>query len=88
MGEYWKPVNLTKREYIHPHDCGDGLKLGEWTYPGSPTLQLMAELWSDTDVVVYVSDYEGAIVAHGNPESGDVPAYQRLDEDGYTRVRR
>lgn len=29
MGQYWKPVNLTKREYIHPHRLGDGLKLLE-----------------------------------------------------------
>jgi len=28
MGEYWKPVNVTKREYIHPHDLYDGLKIG------------------------------------------------------------
>lgn len=41
MGEYWKPVNLTKREYIHPHDLNDGLKLGEWNWPGSRTRQLM-----------------------------------------------
>src|SRR6185369_11270822 len=29
MGQYWKPVNLTKREYIHPHKLGSGLKLWE-----------------------------------------------------------
>lgn len=30
MGEYWKPVNVTKHEYIHPHRLGCGLKLVEW----------------------------------------------------------
>ncbi len=29
MGQYWKPVNLDKREYIHPHKLGGGLKLIE-----------------------------------------------------------
>lgn len=30
MGQYHWPVNLTKREFIHPHKFGDGLKLLEW----------------------------------------------------------
>jgi hypothetical protein len=29
MGQYWKPVNLDKKEYIHPHLLGCGLKLWE-----------------------------------------------------------
>ena len=29
MGQYWKPVNLTKREFIDPHKLGTGLKLLE-----------------------------------------------------------
>lgn len=29
MGQYWLPVNLTKREYIDPHKLGSGLKLCE-----------------------------------------------------------
>ena len=29
MGQYWMPVNLTKREYINPHKLGSGLKLRE-----------------------------------------------------------
>lgn len=29
MGQYWKPVNLTKREYIDPHKLGTGIKLLE-----------------------------------------------------------
>lgn len=37
MGQYWIPVNLDKREYIHPHNLGGGLKLAEQlgTYPGT-----------------------------------------------------
>lgn len=29
MGQYWKPVNLTKREFINPHKLASGLKLWE-----------------------------------------------------------
>ena len=29
MGQYWKPVNLTKREFINPHKLGTGIKLLE-----------------------------------------------------------
>lgn len=29
MGQYWKPVNIDKREFIHPHRLGEGLKLWE-----------------------------------------------------------
>lgn len=29
MGQYWIPVNITKREYIMPHKLGVGLKLWE-----------------------------------------------------------
>lgn len=29
MGQYWKPVNLDKKEFINPHKLGCGLKLWE-----------------------------------------------------------
>lgn len=29
MGQYWYAVNLDKREYVHPHKLGSGLKLWE-----------------------------------------------------------
>lgn len=29
MGQYWYPVNLDKKEFIHPHKLGTGLKLWE-----------------------------------------------------------
>lgn len=30
MGQYHVLVNLDKKEYLHPHRMGSGLKLGEW----------------------------------------------------------
>jgi hypothetical protein len=37
MGQYWMVVNLDKREYVHPHKLGAGLKLWEQlgTHPGT-----------------------------------------------------
>ena len=29
MGQYHKAYNITKKEYIHPHSIGNGLKLTE-----------------------------------------------------------
>lgn len=37
MGQYWIPVNLKKREFVHPHKLGTGLKLWEQlaNHPGT-----------------------------------------------------
>lgn len=87
MGEYWKPVNVTKREYIHPHDLNDGLKIGEWTWPKSRTMQMIAERWEPTDTVIYVSDYDGLQLVSGALQ-GFPPTYDSLDADGYRRISR
>jgi hypothetical protein len=44
MGQYWKVVNLDKREFIHPHKLGCGLKLWEQVnnHPGTgPALLIL-----------------------------------------------
>jgi hypothetical protein len=37
MGQYWKPVNLDRKEFISPHKLGAGLKLWEQlaAHPGT-----------------------------------------------------
>jgi hypothetical protein len=62
MGEYWKPVNLTKKQSINPHAMGCGLKRGEWHHPESGVMRgivalLAAGEWEQTDTIVAVSDY-------------------------------
>ena len=42
MGQYWKPVNIDKREFIHPHQLKDGLKLVEFL--GSTTTTALGVL--------------------------------------------
>lgn len=48
MGQYWLPVNLTKREFIHPHKLGTGLKLceqaGSWPGTGAALVILCAAM--------------------------------------------
>lgn len=85
MGEYWKPVNVTRREYIHPHDLNCGLKLQEWSYPESRVMKLIAERWNATDVVVAVSDYDNTVILHGSLVD-EAPAYGDLDDE-YKRIR-
>lgn len=48
MGQYWKLINLDKKEYVCPHDVGAGLKLGEMVNtspgPGAAVLILCAAM--------------------------------------------
>lgn len=43
MGQYWKVVNLTKKEYVLPHKLGTGLKLWEQlaNHPGTGAAMLI-----------------------------------------------
>ena len=47
MGQYFYVVNEDKREYLHPHVFGDGMKLGELR----GTLRALAWLLADNDDV-------------------------------------
>jgi hypothetical protein len=86
MGEYWKPVNLTKLEYIHPHDLNCGLKIGEWNSPGSRVMKLIDKRWGRNDVIVAVSDYDNVHAIRGEAAPDDVPKYDSLDDNGLQRV--
>lgn len=44
MGQYHIPVNLDKKEYIHPHRMGDGLKLLEFGCSSMGTMTGLAVL--------------------------------------------
>jgi hypothetical protein len=47
MGQYFLVVNLDKREFIHPHAFGDGLKMMEFGRSGDGTMLALAVLLSD-----------------------------------------
>ena len=44
MGQYYKIVNLDKKEFIHPHKLGDGLKLLEFGCSKNGTMTVLAIL--------------------------------------------
>lgn len=47
MGQYYYPVNVTKRQFIHPHKFSDGLKLMEFGAGGEGTMLALAVLLAD-----------------------------------------
>lgn len=47
MGQYYKIVNLDKKQYLHPHKFGDGLKLLEFGSSGCGTLLGLTVLLAD-----------------------------------------
>lgn len=47
MGQYYYIVNIDKKQYLHPHDFGDGLKLLEFGSSGCGTMLGLAVLLAD-----------------------------------------
>jgi hypothetical protein len=47
MGQYYLVCNITKREYLHPHSMGDGLKLLEFGLSGMGTMAGLSILLAD-----------------------------------------
>lgn len=62
MGEYFKLINLDKKEFLHPHKCASGLKIWEIVASGTP-LRIMGYLlqyggrWAG-DRVIIEGDYD------------------------------
>lgn len=47
MGQYYKICNINKREYLHPHSMGDGMKLLEFGLSGMGTMAGLSILLAD-----------------------------------------
>jgi hypothetical protein len=47
MGQYYLVVNVDKREFLHPHKLGDGLKLMEFGNSSDGTMLALALLLAD-----------------------------------------
>jgi hypothetical protein len=47
MGQYYLTVNLDKKQFIHPHKLGDGLKLLEFGCSSNGTMTALAVLLAD-----------------------------------------
>lgn len=82
MGEYWMPVNLTKKTYVHAHRVDEGLKLGEWGNPHSAVLAILSR-WSHEDDIRVVSDYGGDLRITPAAKAGEDRAelYDLIQDD-------
>jgi hypothetical protein len=47
MGQYYKVMNLDKKQFLHPHKLGDGLKLMEFGCSANGTMTALALLLAD-----------------------------------------
>ena len=47
MGQYYLLVNIDKKEFLHPHKLGDGLKLMEFAGSGDGTMLALGLLLAD-----------------------------------------
>lgn len=83
MGQYYKVVNLTKKEYLNPHDFDDGAKLMEFGQSSGGTMASLAILLAnsngrgggdaDCDDMEWVGRWAGdeIIIAGDYAEKGD-----------------
>lgn len=81
MGQYYKPCNLDKKEYVHTHDYQCGLKLMEHSYIGNPVSNAIENLiipggsWYKARLV-WTGDYADKEISH------DKNLYSMLNDDG------
>jgi hypothetical protein len=62
MGQYYKPINLDKQQYLYSHDYHNGLKLMEHSWVGNGFVNVVEELISEGgawhgDRIVWAGDY-------------------------------
>lgn len=79
MGQYYKPINLDKKQYVYSHDFGNGLKLMEHSYVGNEFVAVVEALIAEGgawhgDRIVWAGDY-------ADPEKG---AKKKTYKDSYS----
>lgn len=62
MGQYYKPINLDKKQYVYSHDFGNGLKLMEHSWVGNEFVNVIETLVAEGgewygDRIVWAGDY-------------------------------
>ncbi len=58
MGQYFLVVNTTKKEYLHPHRFGEGLKFMEFTLDGCGIMHGLAHLLAQSSEGVHIDNSE------------------------------
>lgn len=85
MGQYFKPINLDKKQYVYSHDFGNGLKLMEHSYIGNDFVKVVEALIAEGgawhgDRIVWAGDY-------ADPEKGKTQRYKDK-YDGKMKTRK
>lgn len=80
MGEYFKLYNKNHGTCIHPHEVGEGLKLGEWLHPNSWVMVCLQDLvncgiWKRGDKLFAISDYESCLPLNNDAKRNHSSAY-------------
>jgi hypothetical protein len=80
MGQYYKPVNLNKKEHLYAHEYQNGLKLMEHSYIGNRFMNAVENLLIPANAEIPESGrwYQGRIVW-----AGDYADAEPDNEDGY-----
>jgi hypothetical protein len=83
MGQYHYPINITKKQKLHPHKFDDGLKLGEFGCSSHGTMTALAYLLAssvqrgggDMGVGAHAGTWAGDQIAiiGDYSEKGDIP---------------
>lgn len=92
MGQYFMIANLTKKEYLHPHKLGSGVKLWEITLNKAPrVLPLLLRKSSDSGGGDINKDYKSAgrwagdkIVVIGDYDKSNL--YDKIQKRGWKEI--
>jgi len=86
MGQYYKPINLDKKQYVYSHDFGSGLKLMEHSWIGNQFVGVVEALiakggdWHG-DRIVWAGDYADSEtgakeMTYTDSRSGEVKSFE------------
>jgi hypothetical protein len=98
MGQYFYLVNLDKKQWVHPHEIGNGLKMGEqtdWQYSTEAVAKLLLGEPAEADPLIGAWRGDAAVGFVGDGGSvftvEDMPVSKRLEslagEEFQNRVR-
>lgn len=84
MGQYFIVANLDKKQYLHPHRFGDGLKFREFAYSARGTMTALAYLLDHG----YYADGESVLGSWAGDRIVIVGDYDEIANPSYQEIIR
>jgi len=78
MGQYYKPTNIDKREYIEPLDFDNGMKLMEHSYIGNSVTEAIESL-----IIPGGAWYKASLVWAGDYADGEPKTITKKNPNGH-----